>query len=121
MTELDDTMKAQAEEARQAALDERPTEPPEGETPEEYYSRVQSVPGVFGDLNTRAEDPATANGDDVVVEQVIPVDVPEATEDLSTPPETVEDDLAEKADEEATEKRPDGNDAPSAKKGRPKK
>lgn len=118
MSELDETMQAQAEEARQAALDERPTTPPKGETSEEYYARVQSVPGVFGDFNTRAEDPAS--GDDVVIEHVIPVDVPEATEDLSAP-ETVQDDLAEKTEEEATDERPDGNDAPSAKKGRAKK
>ncbi len=65
-------LEAAIEEQKQAALREREEAKPEEESEEEYRTRIASVPGIFGDIDTTAGAGATGT------------DVPSANNELAT-------------------------------------
>jgi hypothetical protein len=49
-----EALQEQFEASQQAAIDDRENQKPPVETEEEYYERVRTVPGIFGDTDTTA-------------------------------------------------------------------
>lgn len=113
MTELDAAMVARGEDARKAAEEERALNKPQAETSEEFYARVAAVPGIFGDRNIRPTPPTAPPTEDeladgVVVEQIIPVDVPSVEIQEEPPaPEPEPEPVVEEPKDEAPAKEPE--------------